>query len=345
MSSGIHSAYLQEHGNAISSVLRRTLKKPMVDSNPLRITELSPEQENLGLRLFLGELEESQFQQQVAMLRASVQRQPLSGYRIWGAFRAEKLTGSILIQTQPGRTAVVWPPRLEAGESQETAQRLLRTGMEHLPRPGIRMAQALLPTDSGADAELLVRDGFRHVSDLLFLVCLAEQFPSSPPCRELRFESYSPAKHTRFAELVDATYVDTLDCPAVNGVRCVDDVLQGYRATGHFDPERWFIVHHQGEQIGCLILTDYPEHATWELIYMGILPAARGRGLGVEIVRHALWLAGQASPNRLVLAVDAANEPALRMYAASGFQAWDRRSVYVRVLDENGPIRCGTGTS
>ena len=65
----------------------------------------------------------------------------------------------------------------------------------------------------------------------------------------------------------------------MNGVRSIDDVLQGYRATGHFDPERWFIVRHQGEEIGCLILTDYPEHATWELIYMGLLPA-RGAGAG-----------------------------------------------------------------
>ncbi|MGO9115887.1 MAG: GNAT family N-acetyltransferase [Thermoguttaceae bacterium] len=200
------------------------------------------------------------------------------------------------------------------------------------------MAQALLSTDVGADADSLVAADFRHVSDLLYLVCLPDQFPTSPPCCELLFESYSPAQHARFAGLVDATYEGTLDCPAVNGVRRVDDVLQGYRATGHFDPKRWFIVHHQGEQIGCLILTDYPDHATWELIYMGILPAARGRGWGVEIVRYALWLAGQASPNRFVLAVDATNEPALRMYAAAGFQAWDRRSVYVRVLEENGPI-------
>ena len=44
--------------------------------------------------------------------------------------------------------------------------------------------------------------------------------------------------------------------------------------------------------------------------------------------------ARQAERKRLVLAVDAANEPALRMYAAAGFQAWDRRSVFVRVLDE-----------
>ena len=160
------------------------------------------------------------------------------------------------------------------------------------------MVQALVPANAGADAELLVAAGFQHVSDLLYLVCLADDFPTNPPCPELQFEPYSPALHARFAQLVDATYEDTLDFPAVNGVRNVDDVLQGYRATGHFNPKRWFIVRHQGEEIGCLILTDYPEQATWELIYMGILPAARGRGWGVEIVRHALWLAGQASRNR-----------------------------------------------
>ena len=196
-----------------------------------------------------------------------------------------------------------------------------------------------MPADAGADAEALLAAGFQHVSDLLYLVCLADDFPTHPPCPELQFEPYSPALHARFAQLVDATYEDTLDCPAVNGVRDVDDVLQGYRATGHFSPKRWFIVRHQGEEIGCLILTDYPEHATWELIYLGLLPAARGRGWGVGIVRHALWLAGQASRNRLVLAVDAANEPALRMYAAAGFQAWDQTSVYIRVLDENAALK------
>jgi ribosomal protein S18 acetylase RimI-like enzyme len=307
----------------------------MYDPTPPRIAELSPDQEDLGLRLFLEGVDQAQFEQQVAMLRTSVQRQPLSGYRIWGAFRAEKLTGSIVVQTQAGRIAVVWPPRLVADEPHETARQLLQAGMAHLPQLEIRMVQALLPTDTGADAESLAAAGFRHVSDLLYLVCLADQFPTRPPCPDLQFEPYAPTLHARFAELVDATYENTLDCPAVNGVRDIDDVLQGYRATGHFDPQRWFIVRHQGEEIGCLILTDYPEHATWELIYVALLPAARGRGWGVGIVRHSQWLCGQAMRKRLVLAVDAANGPALRMYAAAGFQAWDRRSVFVRVLDEN----------
>jgi len=196
------------------------------------------------------------------------------------------------------------------------------------------MVQALLPRDVGEDAELLVATGFGHVSDLLYLVCLAEEFPTTRPCTDLQFEPYAAHLHARFAKLVEATYERSLDCPAVNGVRNVDDVLLGYRSTGYFDPERWFVVRHRSEDIGCLILTDYPEHATWELIYLGLLPTARGRGWGVESVRHAQWLCGKSVRIRLIAAVDASNEPALQIYAAAGFQSWDRTSAYIRVLDE-----------
>ena len=310
----------------------------MFDPAPPRIAEIAPDQEDLGLRLALAGLDPNQWREQVAALRRWVERQLLSGYRILGASRAEKLAGAILMLTQPGRTAIVWPPRLVAGEPKETGQELLRAGVTHLRQRGTRLLQALLPAAVGADAESLAAAGFQHASDLLYLVCLADHFSTHPPYSDLQFEPYSATLHTRFAQLVDATYEDTLDCPAVNGVRHVDDVLQGYKATGHFNPERWFMVRHQGEDVGCLILTDYPDHATWELIYLGLSPAARGRGWGAGIVRHALWLAGQASRTRLVLTVDAANEPALRMYAAAGFQVCDRMSAYIRILDDKAPV-------
>jgi hypothetical protein len=81
-----------------------------------------------------------------------------------------------------------------------------------------------------------------------------------------------------------------------------------------------------------LLLADYPEQENWELLYVGLIPSARGHGWGREITRHAQWLTRQARRPRLVLAVDAANEPALRMYAALGFRAWERRRVFVRIL-------------
>jgi ribosomal protein S18 acetylase RimI-like enzyme len=131
--------------------------------------------------------------------------------------------------------------------------------------------------------------------------------------------------------LVDATYVGTLDCPGLNGIRDIEDVLIGYRAVGVFDPGLWLFVRHEGKDVGCLILTAHPGHGTWELTYMGLIPQARGHGWGTDIARYAEWLAGKAGQSRVVLAMDAMNGPAIRMYAAAGFQAWDRKSVYLRI--------------
>jgi ribosomal protein S18 acetylase RimI-like enzyme len=63
---------------------------------------------------------------------------------------------------------------------------------------------------------------------------------------------------------------------------------------------------------------------------MGLVPSARGCGWGRQIAQHAQYLVQRAQVERIVLAVDAANEPALRMYDRAGFKSWDRRTVYVR---------------
>jgi RimJ/RimL family protein N-acetyltransferase len=87
-------------------------------------------------------------------------------------------------------------------------------------------------------------------------------------------------------------------------------------------------MRHNDQAVGCLLLTDHPEYGNVELVYMGLTPSARGRGWGMDIARFAQWQTRQLGRARLVVAVDAANKPAIKMYSAVGFQAWDRRRVY-----------------
>ena len=68
-----------------------------------------------------------------------------------------------------------------------------------------------------------------------------------------------------------------------------------------------------------------------ELVYMGIVPAARGQGFGWQILQFALWQAELGKAERLVLAVDEDNEHALRTYRRAGLVVWDRRTVYARL--------------
>jgi ribosomal protein S18 acetylase RimI-like enzyme len=64
---------------------------------------------------------------------------------------------------------------------------------------------------------------------------------------------------------------------------------------------------------------------------MGVVPAARGKKIGEQIIRFALDAAARRGAERLVLAVDEANTPALRGYERAGLVVWDRRVVYARL--------------
>ena len=237
-----------------------------------------------------------------------------------------------LANVLPGRTASVWPPQLVAGEPESTAGQIQEAIGGFLTRQHVCLAQALLAVDSTADADRLRTDGFSHAADLLYLASSTAQFPDSSPAEAVQFEPYRLECRSRLARLVGDTYWATLDCPSLNGVRDIQDVLDGYQATGVFSPERWFFLRHRGCDVGCLLLADHPEHDQWELVYMGLTASARGHGWGLDVTRHAQRLTGQAGRSRLVLAVDAANDPAISAYAAAGFQTWDRRRVLLKLF-------------
>jgi mycothiol synthase len=301
---------------------------------PLRIGPASPGERDAAVRLICHQLPKPDSRQPTDGAVTAIATVAGSREGLLGAWRGGQLVGAVLFHVQPGRIAGLWPPHIIANEPPGTAAALLDAASRELAAQNVRVVQALAETDAQPGAELLRQSGYIHAADLLYLVSPADQFPTAPPRSVLEFETYSAANHERLARIVDATYEQTLDCPHLNGVREVEDVLAGYRATGRFDPSRWLIVRHKGADIGCLLLTDHPEHGACELVYMGVVPSARGHGWGMDIARHAQWLAYEANRTRLALAVDAGNTPAVAMYAAVGFQAWDRRSAYVQILGE-----------
>ena len=288
-------------------------------TSELRIGHAAQEQFSEALTLAFSRLPPAYASSQVEAILADVAagRGSLEGLRI--ALRSSRIQGVIFSQIQPGRAALVWPPRVVAGEPATTLGKLLDVVTQWLEQQDVRIAECLVPDDSDADSPVLVAGGYRHLANLLYLVSMENDFPNFPPQGPLSYEPYNPANHLRLAQVVARTYEQTRDCPQLNGVRAVEDTLTGYRAAGDFDPQRWLLVRHGGEDVGCLLLADYPEQENWELLYVGLVPSARGQAWGREITRHAQWLTRQARRPRLVLAVDAANEPALRMYAGLGF--------------------------
>jgi mycothiol synthase len=254
---------------------------------------------------------------------------------LWAAYRGSRLCGALRIHVQPGRTAVVAAPSLVSAEPRETSLALLRRGLERLAAEGVQWVQALSSPGDAQETRLWQAAGFRYVTDLAYLVSLSANFPTEP-ADGLTFTPYSPQLHARLSQVIERTYIDSLDCQSVGFSRPVDEVLAGYRALGPFDPARWLVASDGASgsvgDVGCLLLADDPDNKQWELVYLGVVPEARSRGLGLTMTRHAQWLTRCAGRGRLVLAVDATNSPALRVYDAAGFVGWDKRSVFVREL-------------
>ncbi|HEV3167057.1 MAG TPA: GNAT family N-acetyltransferase [Isosphaeraceae bacterium] len=260
----------------------------------------------------------------------------LSG--LWVAWRRGRIIGTVLTQALAGRAAAVWAPEVTLvwGRS-ATAIALVHAALDSLRVQGFRVAQALLDESApphGADD--LTRGGLPQVTELLYLErATAPPFAVEPGLPRFDWRAYGPATEVEFRQVLQATYTGSLDMPELEGVRSLDDVLASHRAGGRFDPVRWQIGLLSDDQAtaAILLLSELPEHEAWEVAYLGLTPAARGRGLGRVALAHALNLA-RPHTARLELAVDARNEPANHLYQRAGFTLFDRRAVHLAALSK-----------
>jgi hypothetical protein len=183
--------------------------------------------------------------------------------------------------------------------------------------------------------------GFQHAATLEYLSVEALAAAADAHTHDddpLEYEVFQESQRDRLADLVRRTYEGTLDCPALDGARDLDDVLADYRSIGRYSPSLWWFIREGDRDIGCLLLSDHPDEvrpelAQCELVYMGLVPAARGRRWGLSIARQAIRRAASAGRRRLALAVDAANTPATRIYRAAGFAPFARRELYLWLAD------------
>ena len=133
-------------------------------------------------------------------------------------------------------------------------------------------------------------------------------------------------------EVLLQTYVASLDCPKIHGLRAIDEIIQGHRATEAFDPNLWFVAEYKDELCGVLLLNPSPTTRCMEIAYVGITEKVRGLGIGSHLMRHAFHCAEKHSYKTLSLAVDSANVPALALYQRWNFQTTKQRFAMIKKL-------------
>lgn len=252
--------------------------------------------------------------------------------------------GCGLVLPQPGKTAFVWPPALIDDFQQhlaaprtavDVAVPLLNRMRERLADVGCTLGQCLLPPDWTEQRHWLETAGFSHLTDMHYLRRDLSQPPKESPADggnplDSSVVTYLAGENDAlFADLLDASYVNTGDCPELNGLRDGGEALSGHRSTGAFDPALWTAYFADGTPVAVLLLTRHPELGDWELVYMGVAASARGRGWGHHLVNEALHKAHAGGASGLILAVDRRNHYAQTVYADAGFKPFCTQSIHL----------------
>jgi len=140
-----------------------------------------------------------------------------------------------------------------------------------------------------------------------------------------------PSVRAEIAALLEATYVDTLDCPGLAGMRRIDDVIDGHFGSGT-RPRHWIVARESGVARGLCLINGPADGGSAELVYLGLAREARGRGIARLLLSHGLRACGESRTSSLTLAVDERNAPARRLYGSLGFRRVSSRVALVRAL-------------
>jgi ribosomal protein S18 acetylase RimI-like enzyme len=248
---------------------------------------------------------------------------------IWIANVDGAVKGAMISLPVPGASALMWPPQAEHGpHSAVLEDALLQQCSQDLRRRGVRVAQCLLEAQEQQLATPLLRNGFLKVTSLLYLRHdLTRVAPIAGD--RLRYESYEEADPAAFHATLEKTYEGTLDCPELNGVRTLDEIITGHKAQGRHDPNLWWLALADETPVAVLLVTEIQEWRGWDLSYLGVVASARRRGVARNLARKAIWEARHAGQSKLTLSVDCRNKPARSLYQQLGFVAYDQREVYL----------------
>ncbi len=285
-----------------------------------------------ALSLLFSRLPLSQREQQSAEAFAAVDRREFSFDNLLVASDGGQVVGAVLAVVRPGGATFLWPPvAREGADEKAVSQALLQTVASRVDEQKVQFTQCLLDLDDARGQATLERGGFPYVTDLVLLSrSLLANLPAAPGMH-LAHEVYSAASHPSFAHLVERTYDGTLDCPILARFRGGNESLEAHRATGRFWPDAWRIYSSNGAPVGVLLLAEHPERDAWEVAYLGVVPEARGRGIGRAVLHDGLALTKMSGRATVEIAVDAENTPALQIYRAAGFTEVRRFAVHLRI--------------
>jgi GNAT superfamily N-acetyltransferase len=254
-----------------------------------------------------------------------------------GAYEHDDLRVAVVGVESPGASNLMLVP-LELVDGQA----VLEGGLPALCRArelsnayGVSLTQVIGPERASRWDFVLEEAGFVRLTDLVYMTRSVCNVTTTSHPRTLgndqRWVRYSAESESLFCEAIGRSYMQSMDCPELTNVRTVPQSLSSHRAVGVFDPATWFVLVKGDEPHGVLLLNKVRREPVMEMVYMGVSQLARGSGVADLLMDQAIRTTA-AYAKSLILAVDARNEPARRLYVRWGLVEIARRAAWIANL-------------
>jgi len=306
----------------------------MNNSEPAVVIEPARRNEMAAVFLLLFQhLDEEDRETRVANALSMIRDKELNPAGTLAARIEGRLRGALFYQPVAGASGLIWPPQTQPKTDTRIEHLLIQQACQLLSDQGAKLIQSLLTLEEAFLGAPLERNGFRHITQLRYMRHDL-QFPMRffQAKDQLTYQTYASGEAKLFHQTLLRTYEATQDCPEVNGVRDIEEIIAGHKSQGRHHPDNWWLASDRGQPVGVLMLAEMAEMKSWELLYLGVVAEARGHGIGRELARKALWEALALEAPQLTLSVDVRNHPALSLYKDVGFEAYDQREVYLKIL-------------
>jgi GNAT superfamily N-acetyltransferase len=290
-----------------------------------------------ALLLLLCETPLADRTRQLAALLQAARKGVVSLEHLLVAGEGDRVEGAVWANALEGGLGAIWPPQfrddsplLLSDQHDDICRALILAAEQRVEQAAeISLWQASLDVDSEVSQQRLMASSYRRLAVLAQLIAVLSAGREIGSCEPLRFVRYQTEDFARLCNLIDLTYVATLDCPELDGLRTTAESVTGYRAIGISAQEYWYFARHANRDVGCLLLAEHEDHQ-FELVYMGLVPPCRGQRWGKLLVNEALQVARDRGATALTTSVDQRNRPAMKTYEQAGFSTWGCRQIMVK---------------
>lgn len=268
-------------------------------------------------------------------------QQKLAVDDLWQIDTGGKVEAAALLVPCAGRCGMLFLSPITSPYQARRLTLLVKTMDQALATAGKTQAggeldilQCLLEPRQRLHEQALRDAGWRRLAVLNYM--RKQGLPALKPLRlsdaSIQVTAWDEAHQPLFERAIEASYQQTLDCPGLLGLRRTQDILAGHMAAGLFCPGMWHVLHRGDEPVGVVLVNQVVGRQAAELVYLGLSPAWRGRGLALPLMEHAMGQAQAAGAQAMLLAVDQANVPALRLYKRLGFGITGNKVAMIRTV-------------